>query len=82
MNEALPPPNSLLSRSPVVNARIEADGASATLWATPLHFIVDHSNPAAVAKALAEWFVITGGLFEQRTHVVRLSLHQTVSESS
>jgi hypothetical protein len=72
MNESLPPPNSLLSRSPVVNARIEGDGASATFWATPPQLIVDHSNLAAVAKALAERFVITGGLFEQGTHVVKI----------
>jgi hypothetical protein len=71
MNEPLSPPNSSRGRSLAVKGRIE-EGARATSWATLPQLIVDHSNLAATAKALAERFVIAGGLFEQGSQVVKI----------
>jgi hypothetical protein len=59
-------------RSLAVNAPIEEDGASATFWATLPQLVVDQSNLASTAQALAEHFAIAGGLFEQGSHVVKI----------
>jgi hypothetical protein len=72
MKESLGPPNVLLSGRLVANVPIEGDGASATYWAVLPQLIVDRSNLAATAKALAERFAVTGHLFEQGFQVVKI----------
>jgi hypothetical protein len=71
MNNSLPQPIRSFSGGLAVKAEIE-DGASATSWATLPELIVDRSNLAAAAKALADRFAITGGLFEQGSTVVKI----------